>query len=99
MTVRKITTENLTTLRWIDVTQSQLEKVAWTDTSLKEVLWRIVADITCSSCGAYQAADSDPTNDKQVATVLTLGLFDRVGWRIDEKNRVLCEECAHKTHE
>ena len=94
MTLRKIAAEDLTTLRWIDIPPSELERVGWKDTTTQTGWWRIVADITCSSCGAYQAADSDPTNDKQVATTLTLELFNNVGWRVDERNRAVCGECA-----
>ncbi len=96
MALRKITAENLTTLRFIDLPPSELERVAWTDTNKETGWWRIVADITCSSCGAYQAADSDPTNDKQVATTLTLALFNNVGWRVDERNQAMCGDCAQR---
>ena len=96
MTLRKIAAEDLTTLRWIDIPPSELERVGWKDTPTQTGWWRIVADITCSSCGAYQAADSDPTNDKQVATTLALALFNNVGWRVDEANRAVCGECAEK---
>ena len=96
MTLRKITAGDLTTLRWIDIPPSELERVGWKDTTTQTGWWRIVADISCSSCGAYQAADSDPTNDKQVATTLTLELFNNVGWRVDERNRSVCGECAHR---
>ena len=96
MTLRKIAAEDLTTLRWIDIPPSELERVGWKDTTTQTGWWRIVADSTCSSCGAYQAADSDPTNDKQVATTLTVELFNNVGWRVDERNRAVCGECAHR---
>ena len=96
MTLRNIAADDLTTLRWIDIPLSQLHKVAWTDTNTETGWWRIVADVTCSSCGAFQAADSDPTNDKQVATTLTFGLFNDVGWRVDERNNVLCGDCVER---
>ena len=96
MALRKIMAEDLTTLRWIDIPPFELGRVGWTDANTEKGWWRIVAEISCGSCGAYQAADSDPTNDKQVATTLTLGLFNNVGWRIDERNRVVCGDCAHR---
>ena len=95
MALRKITAKNLTTLRWIDIPPFELERVAWTDTNKETGWWRIVADISCSSCGAYQAADSDPTNDKQVATTLVLALFNGAGWRVDDRSRAVCGDCAH----
>ncbi len=94
MALRKITAEDLTTLRWIDIPPFELERVGWTDTKTKTGWWRIVAEISCSSCGAYQAADSDPTNDKGVATTLALALFNDAGWRVDERNRAVCQDCA-----
>ncbi len=96
MAVRKITAEDLTTLRWIDISPFELERVGWADTSTETGWWRIVAEISCSSCGAYQAADSDPTNDKEVATTLALALFNNAGWRVDTRSRVVCGECAQK---
>ncbi len=95
MALRKITAEDLTTLRWIDIPPLELERVGWTDPNRETGWWRIVAEISCSSCGAYQAADSDPTNHKQVATTLALALFNDVGWRVDERNRAVCGDCAH----
>ncbi len=95
MALRKITAEDLTTLRWIDMPAVDLEMLGWTGSSREMGWWRIVAEISCSSCDAYQAADSDPTNDKQVATTLVLGLFNDVGWRVDERNRPVCGDCAH----
>jgi len=55
--------------------------------------WRIAADLTCSVCGAYQAVDSDPTNDKAEALTLCARLYDSVGWRVNDMNRVLCCNC------
>ena len=95
MALRKITVEDLTTLRWIDIPPSELHRVDWTDTDTETGWWRIVAEISCSVCGAYQAADSDPTNDKQVATTLTLALLYAEGWRVDERNGTVCGDCAH----
>jgi hypothetical protein len=98
MTLRKLTAEDLTTLRRIDIPPSELKRVDWTgrETQGETGWWRIVADVTCSDCGAYQAADSDPVNDKQVATTLTLGLFHKVGWRVDERDRVVCGDCVDR---
>ena len=83
MTFRKITSGDLTTLRWIDIPVLDLERVAWAESDTVTGWWRIVAEISCSSCDAYQAADSDPTNDKQVAITLALALFNDVGGRFD----------------
>jgi hypothetical protein len=94
MTIRMIAAGDLTTLRWIDIPMSQLERVDWADTTVETGWWRIVAEISCTSCGAYQAADSDPTNDKQIATTLALALFTDVGWRVDELNQTVCGDCA-----
>ena len=96
MALREITAEDLTTLRWIDLPALDLERIAWTETKTETGWWRIVAEISCSSCDAYQAADSDPTNDKQVATTLALALFNDVGWRVDERNRPFCGACSHR---
>ncbi len=96
MALRKITAEDLTTLSWIDIPRSEMERVAFTDTNPEMEWWRIVAEISCSSCGAYQAADSDPTNDKEVATTLTLALFNNAGWRVDTRSRVVCGDCTQK---
>ncbi len=94
MTLRKITADDLTTLRWIDIPLSELDRVAWTGTSTDRVWWRIVADVSCTSCGVYQAADSDPTNNKEVATTLALALFNDAGWRVDKLSRVVCGDGA-----
>ena len=98
MALRRITAEDLTTLRWIDILPFELERVDWTETATAGGTgwWRIVAEITCSACGAVQAVDSDPTNDKQVATALALTLFDGAGWRADEHNRAVCPDCEPK---
>ena len=96
MALRKITAKDLTTLRWIDIPVSELERVAWADRGTETGWWRIVAEISCSACGAFQAVDSDPTNDKQVATALAVGLFNDVGWRVDERHRAVCKDCVHR---
>ena len=96
MTLRKITSEDLTTLRWIDMPVQDLERIAWAESDTVTRWWRIVAEIACSSCDAYQAADSDPTNDKQVATTLALALFNGVGWRVDKQHRPVCGDCAQE---
>ena len=94
MALRRIKSEDLTTLSWIDIPRSEMERVAFTDTNTEMEWWRIVAELSCSSCGAFQAADSDPTNDKEVAITLTLRLFNDAGWRVDGRYRVVCENCA-----
>ena len=94
MALRIITVEDLTTLRWIDIPRFELERVDWKAAGAETAWWRIVADIVCGACGAYQAVDSDPTNDKQVATNLALGLLNDVGWRVDDRNRCVCGDCA-----
>ena len=96
MKLRKILAEHLTTLRWIDIPTSELQRVAWTDTKRETGWWRIVAEISCSSCGSFQGADSDPTNDKQVATTLALGLFHEAGWRVGENDRPVCGSCVQE---
>jgi len=58
--------------------------------------WRIVADLTCRACGAYQAADSDPTPDKGNATRLCVRLFNSIGWRANERQQIVCPDCANK---
>jgi len=55
--------------------------------------WRIAADLTCDRCGAFQAADSDPTNNKAEAMALCARLFDSVGWKVDDQDRVICSNC------
>lgn len=94
MDLRKITAEDLSTLNWIEIPPTELAKMVWTDTDEPTGWWRIEADLSCSACGAYQAVDSDPTNDKQVAIKLAVGLFNTGGWRVDEHGGALCGECA-----
>jgi len=43
--------------------------------------------------GAYQALDSDPTNDKAEALTLSARLYDSVGWKVDDQDRVVCCDC------
>ena len=64
----------------------------WTDAG--EGWWKIVADVTCAGCGAYQAADSDPTTDKATTVALCLRLLNHVGWRVADGDRLLCPDCA-----
>ncbi len=94
MELRNVTAEDLSTLGWIDIPSSELTKMVWAGTDEKAGWWRIEADLSCSGCGAYQAVDSDPTNDKQAATRLAVGLFHDAGWRVDEAGRALCGGCA-----
>ena len=94
MDLREITAEDLSTLNWIEILPSELAKMVWADTDERTGWWRIEADLSCSACGAYQAVDSDPTNDKKVATGLAVGLFHDAGWRVDEQGGALCGECA-----
>ncbi len=89
----KITADHLTKLDWIKIPPLELDRVDWTDSTTETDWWRIIAEISCSSCGAFQAADSDPTNDKPLTITLTLGLFNKVGWHVDEHGRTLCSDC------
>jgi len=79
MSLRPLTVNDLTTLDWNAVEYGH---------------WRIVADVTCTSCGAYQAADSDPLRDKEIATTLCVRLFNSTGWRAADYGQVLCPNCA-----
>lgn len=74
------------------LTASDLPGLAWKDAGPGWFI--IVADLTCSRCGAYQAADSDPVTDKTVASALCLRLFNESGWRVDMVNHLLCPDCA-----
>jgi hypothetical protein len=58
--------------------------------------WQIMADLVCADCGAYQAADCDPTHDRARPIVLAVRLFNSVGWRKRESGETLCPECATK---
>ncbi len=77
-----------------EITVDDFVTLDWSDAG--DEGWRIVADLTCSACGAYQAADSDPIKVKERATQLAVRLFNSVGWRADERNQVLCPSCANK---
>lgn len=79
MGLRNITQEHFSTLSW------EAYAAGW---------FRIVADVTCSRCGAYQAADSDPVQDKEESVQLCVRLLNQVGWRVDEREGVLCPSCA-----
>lgn len=76
--MRKISSDDLQNLGWDQVGNG------W---------WRIMADLTCANCGAYQALDSDPVNDRAEALTLSARLYDAVGWKIDDENRIICENC------
>lgn len=73
------------------ISSDDLQNLSWDE--IGTGWWRIVADLTCAKCGAYQAVDSDPTNDKAEALTLCARLYDSVGWRVDDHDRVLCPEC------
>ena len=93
MGLTKIMAKDLTTLSWIDIPAAELERVGWA--APRAGWWRIVAEMVCSSCGACQAADSDPTNDKEAATTLALRLFNDAGWRVAEQTgAAVCADCA-----
>ncbi len=92
MGLRDITADDLTTLEWIDLPAGELQRVDFDGTG--GGWWRIVAEIDCRSCGAHQGVDSDPVNDKSVATTLTVKLFSQAGWRVDEHAGVQCGECG-----
>ena len=77
---------------WQPITQHELQELSWIETEAG--WWRIVADLTCGVCGAYQAADCDPTNDKQKTLQLCVRLFNSVGWRVDGTGKVHCLDCA-----
>lgn len=75
-----------------DIRQSDLQNLRWR--SAGEEGWRIEAELACDACGAYQAADSDPTTKKESATMLAARLYSSVGWRADERDRRLCPNCV-----
>lgn len=56
--------------------------------------WRVVAELTCTGCGAFQAADSDPAPEKARLAELAVRLFNSAGWRIGATRGVLCPDCA-----
>lgn len=92
MDLRDITADDLAKLEFIELPAAELERVDWSETGTG--WWRIVAEISCSSCGASQAVDSDPTNDRDVATALAVKLFNEAGWRAADSARVLCGDCS-----
>lgn len=92
MSLREINADDLSKLEWIDLPTEELQRVDFEGTGTG--WWRIVAEIHCQSCGALQAVDSDPVNDKTVATKLTVKLFNEAGWRVDEQTGVICGDCA-----
>ena len=82
MSLRELTAADLSTLEWNDAGEG----------------WhRIVADVTCARCGAYQAADSDPVTDQASATTLCVRLFNQVGWRLGRVGELLCPDCAKRS--
>ncbi len=77
--LRELTAHDLSTLDWAELGGGMV---------------RIVADLTCAGCGAYQAADSDPTTEKALAAALAVRLFHDAGWRLDARGRPICPECV-----
>ncbi len=74
-----------------ELTASDLGDISWNEVA--PGLFRIVADLTCARCGAYQAADCDPTSRKDPAIRMTIQLLNAVGWRVNA-GQILCPECA-----
>jgi len=81
MSLRPLIVADLSTLDW---------------NAVEDGHWRIVADVTCASCGAYQAADSDPLRDKEIAKTLCVRLFNSTGWRVANADQLLCPNCASR---
>lgn len=73
------------------LTADDLGPIGWTPCAPGE--FRIVAELTCADCGAYQAADCDPTPRQNAALRMTVRLFNAVGWR-SAGGRPLCPACA-----
>ena len=96
--MHNITPNDMTTLDWIEIPPEELHRVDFQEGDAAEQWWRIVAEMQCSSCGAYQAADSDPVNDKETATKLAVKLFNDAGWRVDDAGNVLCADCQANNH-
>ena len=92
MNIRDITKDDLAKLEFIELPAAELERIDWSENGTG--WWRIVAEVVCNSCGAYQAIDSDPTNDRAVATTLAVKLFKEAGWRVDKDAGVLCGVCT-----
>jgi len=74
-----------------ELTASELGEINWNEVA--PGLFRIVADVTCARCGAYQAADCDPTSRKDAAVRMTVQLLNSVGWRV-EASQTICPDCA-----
>ncbi|MCH9035301.1 MAG: hypothetical protein IID42_12505 [Planctomycetes bacterium] len=92
MNLRDIIADDLAKLEFIELPAVELERIDWSEKGTG--WWRIVAEIVCSSCGAFQAIDSDPTNDKNVAATLAVKLFNEAGWRVDKDAGTLCGDCT-----
>jgi hypothetical protein len=75
-----------------NIQKDDLQNLCWRKVGAEG--WRIEAELTCEACGAYQAADSDPTTKKESATMLAARLFSSVGWRADDGDRRLCPDCV-----
>lgn len=95
MTLQPVTSDHLATLRFKELTPSDLRRMAFggAESSTTTSWWQIEADIICHECGAYQGVDSDPTNDQTVAVELALRLFNGTGWRVDRSNKPICADC------
>lgn len=74
-----------------ELTASDLGDISWNEVA--PGLFRIVTDVTCARCGAYQAADCDPTSRKDPAIRMTVQLLNAVGWRMNA-GQILCPDCA-----
>lgn len=73
-----------------ELTAKDLGEIAWTECA--PGVFRIAAELTCARCGAYQAADCDPTTRKDSAVRMTVQLLNAVGWRVDGAE-VICPDC------
>ena len=78
-----------------NIAPGDLGELGWTDAG--EDGYRINAELTCSRCGAYQAADSDPSFNKTRPVALVVRLFNAVGWRVDAAVGPVCPACAATT--
>lgn len=76
-----------------ELSASDLGEIGWNEVG--PGLYRIVADVTCAHCGAYQAADCDPTSRKDPAIRMTVQLLNSVGWRV-VGSKTICPDCAAK---
>ena len=79
MTAREITPDDLANLKFVT-----------TDDGAR----RIVADLTCTRCGAFQAVDSDPSPDPSTMPRLAARLMNQAGWRANDDGNALCPNCA-----